>query len=138
MPEVATAVRMEARLPVYAPPCRPTWKFSAWKPVHIMAMAVAAGTMSLKKVMALLVPAKTFTLQKLTRKYRTTSTAQIHNPGTVNSPWPSAACMYSPCAQLHGQELMYCTDASASTGMTDAMAIQAAHPATNPTRDPCE
>ena len=31
-------------------------------------MAVAAGTMSLKNVMALLVSANTFTLQKFTRK----------------------------------------------------------------------
>ena len=34
----------------------------------LKAMAVAAGTMSLKNVMALLVSANTFTLQKLTRK----------------------------------------------------------------------
>jgi hypothetical protein len=33
---------------------------------------------------------------------------------------------------------MYCTDASASTGITETMAIQAAHPATNPTSEPCE
>src|SRR3979490_378136 len=116
----------------------PTLKFSQWKPANISAMAVAAGTISLKKVMALLVLAKTFTLQKLTRKYTTTSAAEIKRPGTVNSPWPLAACRYSSCAQAQGQELMYCTDASASTGITETMAIQAAHPDTNPTSEPWE
>src|SRR5580700_8177450 len=101
-------------------------------------MAVAAGTINLKKVMALLVSAKTFTLQKLSRKYTTTSAAEMERPGTVSSPRPLAACTYRSCAQVHGQELMYCTDASASTGITDTMAIQAAQPATNPTREPCE
>jgi hypothetical protein len=33
---------------------------------------------------------------------------------------------------------MYCTDASASTGITDAIAIQLAHAATKPTSVPCE
>ena len=33
---------------------------------------------------------------------------------------------------------MYCTDASASTGITETMAIHAAQPATNPTSEPCE
>src|ERR1700683_321171 len=102
------------------------------------AMAVAAGTMSLKKVMALLVSAKTFTLQKLSRKYTTTSAAEISRPGLLNSPWPLAACTYSACVQSQGQELMYCTEASASTGITETIAIQAAHPATKPTSEPCE
>ncbi len=91
MPLVATAVRMAATLPTCFPPWMPTWKFSQWKPVHTSATAVAAGTMSLKKVMALLVSAKTFTLQKLSRKYTTTSAAEMDRPGTVNSPWPLAA-----------------------------------------------
>ena len=46
-----------------------------------MAIAVDAGTISLKKVIALLVPANTFTLQKLTRKYTTTSAAAMERPG---------------------------------------------------------
>ena len=33
---------------------------------------------------------------------------------------------------------MYCTEASASTGITETMAIQAAQPATKPTNEPCE
>src|SRR5258705_2644612 len=138
MPLVATAVRIEAKLPMCGPPWIPTRKLPQWNPVHISAMAVAAGTTSLKKVMALLVLANTLTLQKLTRKYTTTSAAEINRPGTVNSPWPLAACRYSPCAQAQGQELMYCTDASASTGITDTMAIQAAQPDTNPTSEPWE
>src|SRR5271165_3289359 len=103
-----------------------------------MAIAVDAGTISLKKVIALLVPAKTFTLQKLTRKYATTSAAAMQRPGAVSSPWPCNACTYNRCAQGQGQELMYCTDASASTGMTETMAIHADQPARNPTSEPCE
>lgn len=33
---------------------------------------------------------------------------------------------------------MYCTEASASTGITDTMAIQFAQPAMKPTSEPCE
>ena len=75
--------------------------------MQINAIAVAAGTISLKKVIALLVPAKTLTLQKLTRKYRTTSPRAIARPGAVSSPRPWSACTYRDCAQVHGQELMY-------------------------------
>jgi hypothetical protein len=38
----------------------------------------------------------------------------------------------------HGHDAMYCTEASASTGITDAIAIQLAHAAMNPTSVPCE
>src|SRR5258708_39199227 len=62
----------------------------------------------------------------------------MDRPAADNSPWPLAACTYRACAQAHGHELMYCTDASASTGITETMAIQAAQPATNPTSVPCE
>ena len=94
--------------------------------------------MSLKKVMALLVPAKTFTLQKFTRKYSTTRITQMARPGTVNSPCPLPAAAYSAWAQAKGHELMYCTEASASTGITETMAIQADQPAKKPTMEPCE
>jgi len=93
------------------------------------AIAVAAGTISLKKVMALLVFANTFTLQKLTGN-TPPQRAEIIRPGTVNSPgrWRRAVQLLRPGP---GPGLMYCTDASASTGITETMGNPGRQPATN-------
>ena len=68
MPVVATAVSTAAKSSAWASPCTPTEKFSVWKPLAISASAVAAGTTSLKTVMAVLERANSFTLQKFSRK----------------------------------------------------------------------
>ncbi len=116
----------------------PTLKFSVWKPLAISATPVAAGTTSLNTVIKVLERANSLTLQKFRKKYTSTSNAEISTPGTDNSPAPPGACTYKPCAQAHGQEAMYCTEASASTGITETMAIQLAQPAMKPTNEPCE
>ena len=68
MPLIATAVRIAGRLNACVPPCAPIEKLPGWNSVAISAIAVAAGTISLNTVIAEFVRAKSFTLQKLTRK----------------------------------------------------------------------
>src|ERR1700754_706778 len=100
----------------------------------------AAGTTSLKTVIAVLLLANSFTLQKLRKKYTSTSTTAMARPGGVSSPWPLVTT-YRPfvhAAHSHGHDAMYWTDASASTGITETMAIQFAQPAMKPTSEPCE
>ncbi|MCW0417286.1 hypothetical protein NB689_003040 [Xanthomonas sacchari] len=138
MPAVATAVSTAAKSMVWLPPCRPTLKFSLWKPLAINATPVSAGTTSLNTVIRLLERANSLTLQKFSRKYTSTSTAAMHRPGTDSSPAPPGCCTYRSCAHCQGQEAMYCTEASASTGITDTIAIQLAQPAMKPTSEPCE
>ena len=59
-------------------------------------------------------------------------------PVGLNSPMPLGAMWYKSRAHCHGHDAMYCTEASASTGITEAIAIQLAHAAMKPTRVPCE
>ena len=56
------------KLNACGPPCAPIEKFPGWKPLAISAMAGRRGHDSLNTVIAEFVCAKSFTLQKLTRK----------------------------------------------------------------------
>ena len=86
MPAVATALSTAAKSTACASPWMPTLKFWAWKPLAMSATPVAAGTTSLNSVMVVLEWAKTLTLQKLIRKYTTTSAAAIDSPAAASSP----------------------------------------------------
>ena len=138
MPAVATAVSTAAKSMTWAPPLMPTSKFSLWKPLAIRATAVNAGTTSLNSVIAVFERANNFTLQKFSKKYTITKTAAMLRPGGVSSPRPSGRWMYKSCAHCQGHDAMYCTEASASTGITDTIAIQLAQAPTKPTSEPCE
>src|SRR3546814_5539915 len=116
----------------------PTLKFSGWKPLIISSTAVSAGITSLNSVIAVLERANSFTLQKLNRKYTITSAAAISRPAVLSSPWPPGTWWYRSLAQSHFHDDMYCAEASASTEITETIAIQFAHAAMKPTSDPCE
>src|SRR5487761_2007328 len=133
MPAVATAVSTAAQSVVCGPLWMPTLKLPVWNPLAISATAVNAGTTSLKIVIAVLERANTFTLQKFSKKYTITKAAAIASPGGVSSPRPPGAGTYSACVHAHGHEAMYCTEASASTGITETIAIQFDHAAMKPT-----
>ena len=88
IPAIATAVRIEGKSVLCSSPWMPTLKFSAWKPLAISSTAVSAGITSLNRVIAVFERANSFTLQKLNRKYITTSAAAISRPLVLSSPCP--------------------------------------------------
>jgi len=111
-------------------------KFCGSNPVPISTRIVNVGIANLKIEIKLVNRVSNLTDQKFSRVNARINKKTMTNPSLVMSP-----CRKKPRVQLahaHGQELMYCTAATASMGMMVSSDSQLDHPATNPNSGPCE